>query len=188
MTLQPIQYKRTYNEGRGLPEPKWGRPMSEISPDYPIQCPTCGSHNMYATAHPDDPCEIFPHETVRCGNCGHITDWYEAVCQYEHHYTETPMAVTRAPRVLNKKTDNVPPDAVYVGRPSKWGNPFKVGIDGTREEVVELFKAEMNGRLQANPSLIAILKGELQGKDLACWCAPLPCHADILLEIANRSK
>jgi hypothetical protein len=81
-----IEYKATYNEGRGLPEPKWGPPMSEISPDYPIQCPTCGSHNMHASAHPDDPDEIFPHETVRCRDCGRITDWYEARCSWAYPY------------------------------------------------------------------------------------------------------
>ncbi|GAI06671.1 unnamed protein product [marine sediment metagenome] len=183
-----IEYKSTYNESRGLSEPKWGPLMSEISPDYPTQCPTCGSHNMYASAHPNDPEEIFPHETVRCGDCGHITDWYEALSAYEHHYTDTPLPVARTPRVLNRRVDMIPPDALYVGRPSKWGNQFKIGIDGTREEVVELFRAEMDDRLKSVPSLITNLKEELQGKDLVCWCAPLSCHADILLELANKKE
>ena len=82
------------------------------------------------------------------------------------------------PRVLNKKTDAIPPDAVYVGRPSKWGNPFRIGKDGTREGVIHLYKI----------ALIAskVDLSELRGKDLVCWCAPLPCHADILLELANK--
>lgn len=91
--MSVIKYKSTYNEGRGLPEPKWGPLTSEISPDYPLQCSTCGSHKMYASAHPDDPEEIFPNETVRCGDCGRVTDWYEAVCQYELHYTDKPLEV-----------------------------------------------------------------------------------------------
>jgi len=92
-----IEYKATYNESRGLPEPKLGPLMSEISPDHPIQCPTCGSHNMYASAHPDEPEEIFPNETVRCGDCGHITDWFEALSQHELHYTEAPLPVIGKP-------------------------------------------------------------------------------------------
>lgn len=91
--VEPITYKEFYNKDRGLPEPKWGPKMSELSPNFLLQCPTCGSQNMYGSASPDDPCEIFPNETVRCGNCGHITDWYEALTQWEIHYTETPREV-----------------------------------------------------------------------------------------------
>ena len=82
------------------------------------------------------------------------------------------------PKVLNKRTDEVPADAIYVGRPSKWGNPYKIGRDGNREQVIYLYKM----------ALIAskIDLSELRGKDLVCWCSPLPCHADILLELANQ--
>jgi hypothetical protein len=82
-------------------------------------------------------------------------------------------------RVLNKSKDKIPADAVYVGRPSKWGNPHVIGRDGTREEVVRLYA------LSLTTKHIAMIKHELKGKDLVCWCAPLPCHADMLLEIAN---
>ena len=85
------------------------------------------------------------------------------------------------PRVLNKKTDKIPPDAVYVGRPSKWGNPFKIGKDGPREEVIHMYAGWLQ---QMHPLLEDI--GELRGKDLVCWCAPLSCHADTLLEFANK--
>ena len=86
------------------------------------------------------------------------------------------------PRVLNKKTDDTPPDAVYVGRPSKWGNPFIIGRDGDRGEVIAKYADWLdgmvhNGRLDLD---------ELQGKGLACFCAPLPCHADVLLELVNK--
>ena len=70
---------------------------------------------------------------------------------------------------------------VYVGRPSKWGNPFRMGVDGTREEVIEKYREW----LLVNERLMADLD-ELRGKDLACWCAPKPCHADVLLELSNR--
>lgn len=71
--------------------------MSELSPDHPIQCPTCGSHNMCASAHPDDPEEILGCETVRCKDCGHITDYYEAYKAYQFDYTNTPWQVIGKP-------------------------------------------------------------------------------------------
>lgn len=84
------------------------------------------------------------------------------------------------PKVLNKRTDKIPPNAVYVGRPSKWGNPFKIGRDGDRKEVIEKFRKWI--------TRVSFLEDvtELTGHDLVCWCAPLPCHADILLELANK--
>ena len=85
------------------------------------------------------------------------------------------------PRVLNKKTDEIPPDAVYVGRPSKWGNPYKIGKDGTREEVIAKYR-----RMITDPINDVYDLEELRGRDLVCWCAPLPCHADVLLELANE--
>ena len=88
----------------------------------------------------------------------------------------------RVPRVLNKQTDVIPDDAVYVGRPSKWGNPFRIGRNGTREEVIiKYHRWLMTAGWDIRGSL-----HELRGKDLVCWCAPLPCHADILLELANK--
>lgn len=71
---------------------------------------------------------------------------------------------------------------VYVGRPTKWGNPFVIGRDGTREEVIAKFEAY----LRRSPTLMAAAQRELKGKDLTCWCAPLPCHAQVLMLIANE--
>ena len=85
-------------------------------------------------------------------------------------------------RVLNKHTDAIPPDAVYVARPTKWGNPFRMGRDGTRTEVIEKYKSW----LMSNSILVSQLD-ELEGRDLVCWCAPLPCHADVLLEASEES-
>lgn len=72
---------------------------------------------------------------------------------------------------------------IYIGRPSKWGNPFVVGRDGSREDVVRLYKKW----LMNNPSLLNSL-GELKGKTLACWCAPLACHGDVLVELCEGEK
>lgn len=86
------------------------------------------------------------------------------------------------PSVLNKRTDTIPPGAVYIGRPGKWGNPFTIGRDGSREEVIARYADWLDGMIhngRLNPE-------ELQGKDLVCWCAPLACHGDVLLELANK--
>jgi len=76
----------------------------------------------------------------------------------------------------------MPKGAVYVGRPSKWGNPFLVEEGRSHEECVERYRRW----LYWHQGKIEVVKQALRGKDLACWC-PLdqPCHADVLLEIAN---
>lgn len=91
MTTLPIVYKSTYSESRGLPEPKWGALCSANSD---LQCPTCGSTDMYYSGSPDDPEEILG-EAVRCKHCGRITDWYEAYTQRQNHPTEVPREVIR---------------------------------------------------------------------------------------------
>ena len=85
------------------------------------------------------------------------------------------------PRVYSKRDKRVPEQAVYVGRPTKFGNPFEIGVDGTRSEVIRKYKAW----LRTQPELIAAIRKELAGKDLVCWCAPKACHADVILQVAN---
>ena len=70
---------------------------------------------------------------------------------------------------------------IYVGRPSKWGNPFVIGRDGTRDEVIAKYRAW----IVQQPALMTALH-DLRGKDLVCWCAPESCHGDVLLALANR--
>jgi len=93
MTLPAITYKEFYNKSRGLPEPVWGPPCLN---NFAVQCPSCGSRDMHYSGSPDDPEEILM-ETVRCKNCGHITDWYEAYKQITHHVTNTPREVIGKP-------------------------------------------------------------------------------------------
>jgi len=85
------------------------------------------------------------------------------------------------PKVVNMKEGEVS-NTVYVGRPSKWGNPYVIGRHGDRHEVISRYE-KMLGR---KPELVEAAKKELKGKDLACWCAPQACHADLLLKIANE--
>lgn len=92
------------------------------------------------------------------------------------------------PKVWNKRDPNVPTDAVYVGRPTAWGNPFVIGTDGTREDVIAKYRKWLEEEGLKNYAAYgsAIIATELRGKDLVCWCAPEACHADVLLEIANK--
>lgn len=69
---------------------------------------------------------------------------------------------------------------VYIGRPSIWGNPFVIGRDGTRDEVIRKYKQWLEGQ----PDLVK-RTSELRGKRLGCFCAPRPCHGDILVEFAD---
>ena len=88
-------------------------------------------------------------------------------------------------KVLNKRVHGVPKGAVYVGRPSKFGNPFTIGRDGSREEVIQKFEAWLfvADENSSPPMLITIddLRS-LRGEDLVCWCAPEACHAQILMK------
>ena len=76
--------------------------------------------------------------------------------------------------------------AVYVGRPTKWGNPFRIGRDGTAKECVDKYRTLIAGNRWTSPNEWEI-RGKLRGRNLVCFC-PLdqPCHADILLELANK--
>jgi len=93
---------------------------------------------------------------------------------------ESAVPSDRAPKVLNRRTSGVPDGAVYVGRPTEWGNPYKMPQDGDREEVVRRYREWASCEPQRSR-----IRAELSGKDLVCWCAPKACHADVLLEIAN---
>lgn len=104
-------------------------------------------------------------------------------------------------RIQRKRTKGwrMPENAVYVGRPTKWGNPFMV-VDvleaycgNEREARADCVRSYREYLLRDDGAYIRLASAvdaarELRGKDLACWC-PLdqPCHADVLLELANRA-
>lgn len=117
-------------------------------------------------------------ECNRCILCKHgITDIYVA------------------PKVWNKRDPKTPKDAVYVGRPSKWGNPFVIGQDGTRDQVIQMYQDYL---MEPSHDLYDDVIAELRGKDLVCWCVPAGgiglgdeprlCHAQLLLRIANAQN
>ena len=114
-------------------------------------------------------------------------------------------ALQKPHRIQRRRTKGwrMPPNTVYVGRPTMWGNPFVPGKvapawSGLDRQVLELRDAFnlYNGYARANPKLMAAAREQLKGKSLACWC-PLEaarslggdgCHADVLLEIAASGE
>lgn len=101
-------------------------------------------------------------------------------------------------RIQRKRTKGwkMPEGAVYVGRPTKWGNPYilnecrVIGPSGSAKYATKEMAAEMSlyfYRQDLEAGYYGVDLNELRGKDLVCWC-PLdqPCHADILLELANK--
>ncbi len=83
-------------------------------------------------------------------------------------------------RVVHCKKDKYD---VYIGRPSKWGNPFSIGKDGDREQVIVKYEQWILGE----PELLKDLP-ELKGKTLGCWCSPNRCHGEILMRLANEEN
>jgi len=72
---------------------------------------------------------------------------------------------------------------IYIGRPSKWGNPFTIGEDGTREEVIKKYR----DWITTQPDLLLALP-ELKDKILGCWCAPKSCHGDVLVDLIRNNR
>ena len=97
---------------------------------------------------------------------------------------------TTPKRIQRKRTKGwrTPPNTVYVGRGSPWGNPFAVTGKHSTAGAVEKFREYLEGQLRKSPQVRASLN-YLRGKNLSCWC-PLDqvCHADVLLELANETK
>jgi len=88
------------------------------------------------------------------------------------------------PRVYNMRHGDAPADAVYIGRGSRWGNPYShlpyskaLYICDSRERAIEMFRYHVLPTLDLTA---------LRGKDLVCYCKPKPCHGDLLLKEANK--
>ena len=86
------------------------------------------------------------------------------------------------PEVLNKRFHKINPDTdVFIGRPTIWGNPYPISKVNSREKVI----AKYREYLEQHPEVVAQAKIHLKGKNLVCFCAPLPCHGHVLIEVAN---
>jgi hypothetical protein len=86
--------------------------------------------------------------------------------------------VERSGKVVHCKRD---PYDIYIGRPGPWGNPFPLKSEAGRQDCLAQYEAW----IRTQPALIAKVR-ELRGKALGCWCAPRPCHGDVLLRLANE--
>lgn len=96
---------------------------------------------------------------------------------------------TAAKRIQRKRVKGwrLPENARCVDRSSRWGNQFKIGADGTAEDCVRQYREMMTIFREDYPDDYARFLAPLRGKDLACFCSLSdPCHADILLELANE--
>ncbi len=79
--------------------------------------------------------------------------------------------------VVNKKHSEFD---VYIGRGSIWGNPYRIGVDGNRNDVIQKYKTDLhNGKFSKEQLLV------LKGKRLGCFCKPLACHGDVIVEYLN---
>lgn len=81
------------------------------------------------------------------------------------------------PVVVNKYKESFD---IYIGRGSKWGNPFVIGKDGSREEVIQKFKTLLYQRMLRNEVTMKDFS-ELSGKKLGCFCKPQACHGDVIV-------
>ena len=75
---------------------------------------------------------------------------------------------------------NHEPYDVYIGRGSRWGNPFRIGLDGNRDEVIDKYADWL-----MTQSILLAKVGQLKDKRLGCYCAPKRCHGNILAQLAD---
>ena len=90
---------------------------------------------------------------------------------------ELPPPRTKAVNMMEEHYD------VRIDRKTKWGNPFQIGIDGTREEVIKMYQDWILEQEHLMNSL-----SDLKGKKLGCWCKPKSCHGDVLARLADSCE
>lgn len=87
---------------------------------------------------------------------------------------------TRVVNVRKERSD------IYIGRPSPWGNPYRIGVDGDREKVIRLYRIWFFHPMQQHVRESA--KRLLKGKKLGCYCHPQPCHGDVLVAYVDEEE
>lgn len=85
-------------------------------------------------------------------------------------------------KVIHIRDAHMHDNVVLIDRTTKYGNPYVVGKDGSRQQVYELYK----NYLLTNKDLCDTVYKELRGKTLACWCKPKKCHGDVIVEYINK--
>ena len=86
-------------------------------------------------------------------------------------------------RIINRRTDKSL-ETTYIGRGSKWGNPYEIGRDGNREEVISAYRVYLWQMLKTREISLDDLRG-LQGEVLGCYCKPRKCHGDVLADASD---
>lgn len=114
--------------------------------------------------------DVLPHEPFQCDSCG-STNWSVTMTK-QHIYPRGPVT-----KVVNRHAENFD---VYIGRGTPYGNPYIIGKDGTREEVIEKYKTYFYKKIR-NPRFKRQIL-ELEGKVLGCSCKPRACHGDIIVQ------
>ena len=90
-------------------------------------------------------------------------------------------------QILNKKTDNIPTDAIYIGRGSHLGNPFAIGESGNRDEVLKAYELYLSKEIdQKNPIILLKLRELTEQSILVCYCRPAPCHGEIIERVWQK--
>jgi len=87
-------------------------------------------------------------------------------------------------QIVNIKSGK--PYDIYCGRGSIFGNPYEIGVDGTREQVIERYKKWFNFLLRDKRFVDELNK--LKGKTLGCFCVPQKCHCEVIIEYLNKIK
>lgn len=87
-------------------------------------------------------------------------------------------------KILNRRVHGIPINAVYIGRGSKYGNPFKIGVHGTRKEVIQKYRNYLLDEIEHGTFSVDEIIG-LYETDLVCYCHPLPCHGDVIHEFGK---
>jgi hypothetical protein len=89
--------------------------------------------------------------------------------------------------VVNKRTHSRTANDVYIGRGSEWGNPFIIGKDGSRSDVIAEYRDYMEDMLHDDKEKVQRLLA-LNGKTLVCYCKPQACHGDVLVRLIRIIK
>jgi hypothetical protein len=117
------------------------------------------------------------HTHQTCPQCGRMVRW-GALFQHVRaaHGVE--------PEILNRRDfagGALPPHSTYCGRGTPFGNPYRIGPDGSRDEVIDRYIAERS----QDEAFLALVRRQLKGRHLVCHCAPERCHCEWLREVAN---
>lgn len=176
----------------GQPHPEMGDEVTAEGLEHIANCPECNRDRFPQV-------DLTPHIATAAETVKALMKQGDFPCCCACHMDRNDQGDTMSPvRIQRKRVKGwrMPEGAVYVGRGSRWGNPYKIGdrlwtptgltASASRDDVLEAFKDDIYWGACDFPDETEV-RSELAGKDLACWC-PLdkPCHADVLLELANK--